>query len=218
MSCSKTQHSDDFEARNRGPSVSSQALYHWATALSKCRVALNTANHWILTVQPNHTSFCFYVQIICSWGFLIYTCEHQRFVFCSKRLQKMAYRLNETRDELHIDINIFGDKKNCSVRRYFWVPTCTTYVLVETFKVCCKDISLIVVLIDLWNSCKRLKNFSHICNHGFYILDAQKTASLRQHFWVWFFFLRFKDISFIVGLFIMMEKVCYTDFMFAFQI
>ena len=38
---------------------------------------------------------------------------------------------------------------------------------VEAFKVCCKDISLIVVLIDLWNLCERLQNFSHICNHGF---------------------------------------------------
>ena len=28
-----TQHSDAGEARARGPSVSSQALYHWATAL-----------------------------------------------------------------------------------------------------------------------------------------------------------------------------------------
>ena len=27
------QHSDASEARTRGPSVSSQALYHWATAL-----------------------------------------------------------------------------------------------------------------------------------------------------------------------------------------
>ena len=27
------QHSDAGEARTRGPSVSSQALYHWATAL-----------------------------------------------------------------------------------------------------------------------------------------------------------------------------------------
>ena len=27
------QHSDAREARTRGPSVSSQALYHWATAL-----------------------------------------------------------------------------------------------------------------------------------------------------------------------------------------
>ena len=29
------QHSDAGEARTRGPSVSSQALYHWATALPK---------------------------------------------------------------------------------------------------------------------------------------------------------------------------------------
>ena len=33
MSCSRTQLSDTGEAQTRGPSVSSQALYHWATAL-----------------------------------------------------------------------------------------------------------------------------------------------------------------------------------------
>ena len=52
---------------------------------------------------------CFYAQAICKWGLLIDTCEQQRFVFCNKRLQKMAYRLNETRDELHIHIYTLGD-------------------------------------------------------------------------------------------------------------
>ena len=33
MSCSRTQRSDTGEAQTRGPSVSSQALYHWATVL-----------------------------------------------------------------------------------------------------------------------------------------------------------------------------------------
>ena len=33
MSCSRTQHSDVGEARTRSPSISIQALYHWATAL-----------------------------------------------------------------------------------------------------------------------------------------------------------------------------------------
>ena len=33
VSCSRTQRSDAGESRTRGPSVSSQALYHWATAL-----------------------------------------------------------------------------------------------------------------------------------------------------------------------------------------
>ena len=33
LSCLRTQGSDAGEARTRGPSVSSQALYHWATAL-----------------------------------------------------------------------------------------------------------------------------------------------------------------------------------------
>ena len=31
----------------------------------------------------------------------------------------MAYRLNETRDELHIHIYILADKKNCSLRGTF---------------------------------------------------------------------------------------------------
>ena len=33
------QRSDNGEARTRGPSVSSQALYHWATALPREGVA-----------------------------------------------------------------------------------------------------------------------------------------------------------------------------------
>ena len=37
VSCSRTQRSNAGEARTRGPSVSSQALYHWATALSAHR-------------------------------------------------------------------------------------------------------------------------------------------------------------------------------------
>ena len=40
VSCSRTQRSDAGEAWTRGPSVSSQALYHWATALplhKQCR-------------------------------------------------------------------------------------------------------------------------------------------------------------------------------------
>ena len=34
VSCLRTQHSDAGEARTQNPSVSSQALYHWATGLS----------------------------------------------------------------------------------------------------------------------------------------------------------------------------------------
>ena len=33
VSCSRTQRSDAGDALTQGPSVSSQALYHWATAL-----------------------------------------------------------------------------------------------------------------------------------------------------------------------------------------
>ena len=83
--------------------------------------------------KPFATMPRFYAQVICNWDFLIYTCDKQHFVFCNKRLQKMAYRLNETRDELHI--HILGDKNNCSLRRYFWVPT--TYVSDEAFRVYC---------------------------------------------------------------------------------
>ena len=68
-----------------------------------------------------HLSFAFMHK-----SFLIYTCEQQRFVFT-----KMAYRLNETRDELQIHIYILGDTKNCSLRRHFLVYT--IYVLVEAF-------------------------------------------------------------------------------------
>ena len=128
----------------------------------------------------------FYAQVICNWGFLINMCEQQRFVFFNKSLQKMVYRLNQTRDELHIHIYILGDKKNCSLRRCFWVPT--TYVLVAAFKVRCKDISFIVLLFDLCRSCKRLQNSSHICNQGFIVLALKKAVSLRQHFWIEFNF------------------------------
>ena len=34
------QHSDAGEARTHGPSVSSQALYHWATALPTCMLKI----------------------------------------------------------------------------------------------------------------------------------------------------------------------------------
>ena len=37
----KDTHSDAGEARTRGPSVSSQALYHWATALPRVQVRLS---------------------------------------------------------------------------------------------------------------------------------------------------------------------------------
>ena len=38
------QRSDVGEARTRGPSVSSQALYHWATALPSLLLSLETPN------------------------------------------------------------------------------------------------------------------------------------------------------------------------------
>ena len=69
----------------------------------------------------------FYAHAICNWGFLINTCEQQRFVLCNKRLQKkMVHRLNETRDELHIHIYILGGKKNCLMSTYNLCFSCST--------------------------------------------------------------------------------------------
>ena len=71
---------------------------------------------------------------------------------------------------------------------------------------CCKDINFIVELFDLWNSCKCLQNFSHICNYGFIFWVLEKAVSLR-----------FNDIRFTVVSFIMMEEVSYTDFILRFK-
>ena len=51
VSCSRTQHSDASEALTRGPSVSSQALYHWATALPLPHEISNNVAFW-QPVQP----------------------------------------------------------------------------------------------------------------------------------------------------------------------
>ena len=50
------QRSDAGEARTRGPSVSSQALYHWATALPKTYVVgakKNRLNEMVLFSTQN---------------------------------------------------------------------------------------------------------------------------------------------------------------------
>ena len=90
-------------------------------------------------------------------------------------------------------------------------------MLVESFKVCCKDISSIVVLFDLWNLCKRLQNFSHIC---FWML--KKAVSLQCKITllsrIVFAFQSYTFVSFTMVLCITMEEVCYTDFVFTFQI
>ena len=54
--------------------------------------------HWVIAFAFLNKSFATVPY------FLIYTFEQQRFVFCNKRLQKMACSLNETRDELNIPI------------------------------------------------------------------------------------------------------------------
>ena len=47
MPCSRTQRGDAGEARTRGPSVSSQAPYHRATALPKYIVVSLYERHWL---------------------------------------------------------------------------------------------------------------------------------------------------------------------------
>ena len=74
-----------------------------------------------------------------------------------------------------------------------------------------------MVLFDFWNLCKRLQNFSHICNRGF-IFWVLKKSRLIETAILSLIFLRFKDNSFTVVSFIMMEEVCYSDFICAFQI
>ena len=51
-----------------------------------------------------------------------------------------------------------------------------------------------------------------------YIFCAQKKLSHWDSTFESDLFFRFKDISLTVVSFIMMEEVCYTDFIFAFQI
>ena len=47
------QRSDAGEARTRGPSVSSQALYHWVTALPKKKKKKNIAIKILLVLTPS---------------------------------------------------------------------------------------------------------------------------------------------------------------------
>ena len=77
MSCSRTQRTDAFEARNRGPLVSSKALYHWATSLLKCSVALNTPITEARLFDRATPSFCFNAQIICNHAPLLCTSHLQ---------------------------------------------------------------------------------------------------------------------------------------------
>ena len=59
------QRSDAGEARTRGPSVSSQALYHWATALPRNHglIVVNLAMIYLLTyfyIKKNSQKYCNY--------------------------------------------------------------------------------------------------------------------------------------------------------------
>ena len=51
------QRSDPGEARTRGPSVSSQALYHWATALPD-EMAVESTFHKTHYGKPFNKAFC----------------------------------------------------------------------------------------------------------------------------------------------------------------
>ena len=51
------QRSDNGEAQTRGPSVSSQALYHWATALPR-KVTLKLS-------KIDHVRFCLWDYVKC---------------------------------------------------------------------------------------------------------------------------------------------------------
>ena len=77
------------------------------------------------------------------------------------------------------------------------------------------------------NVYKNCKHGSHIYNHGFIFLGAQKNRLIDTALLSMILFLYFKDISFTVVSFIMMKEVCcclvvtadvWTDFIVAFQI
>ena len=55
------QRSDAGEARTRGPSVSSQALYHWATALP---INLLTVSETNITLNTNEKTTCWFGLIL----------------------------------------------------------------------------------------------------------------------------------------------------------
>ena len=62
------QHSDTGEARARGPSVSSQAHYHWATALPACGVRkhLDSVDHDYTICPGLSDSLCLFDLIYVS--------------------------------------------------------------------------------------------------------------------------------------------------------
>ena len=58
------------------------------------------------------------------------------------------------------------------------------------------------------NVYKNCKHGSHICNHGFIFLGAQKNRLIDTALLSMILFLYFKDISFTVVSFFMMKEVC----------
>ena len=66
------QRSDAGEARTRGPSATSQALYHWATALHSVNIILHVKavnDIYLLKVQPDKLKalkrYCIYFFCFC---------------------------------------------------------------------------------------------------------------------------------------------------------
>ena len=61
------QHSDAGEARTRGPSVSSQALYHWATALplkvQVFSVEYDMPNNFLSIIMQHFVDICFQILV-----------------------------------------------------------------------------------------------------------------------------------------------------------
>ena len=58
----RPQRSDASEARTRGPSVSSQALYRWATALPQLDNEPNQNNNMIGMEKQNILRLTFYIH------------------------------------------------------------------------------------------------------------------------------------------------------------
>ena len=75
MSCSRTQCSDSGEALTRGPSVSSQALFHWATALPAVTWDFQQSLRWYVRSERSLVrafDSCLNIHMKCpslKWGY-----------------------------------------------------------------------------------------------------------------------------------------------------
>ena len=80
------QRSDAGEARTRGPSVSSQALYHWATALPKYFFSLMRVRVLVRPFFTFNTSVCVCVCVRACGRACVCTCVCVRVRACSFQL------------------------------------------------------------------------------------------------------------------------------------